>query len=56
MTESNLEEVRTQSTFYKTSKRIFDILGSILALVCLSPAFFLLSIIIKNHDGGKVFF
>lgn len=56
MMESNLEEVKTQSSFYKISKRIFDVLGSVLALVCLSPAFFVLSIIIKHHDGGKVFF
>ncbi|MFS8962436.1 sugar transferase [Lactobacillus delbrueckii] len=54
--ESNLEEVKTQGTFYKTSKRIFDVLGSFLALVCLSPVFLILSIIIKKHDGGKVFF
>lgn len=56
MVESNLEEVKTQGTFYKTSKRIFDVLGSFLALVCLSPVFLFLSIIIKKHDGGKVFF
>lgn len=56
MMESKLEEVKTQSTFYKTSKRILDILGSVLALACLSPVFLVLSIIIKNHDGGKVFF
>lgn len=56
MMESNLEEVRTQGTFYKISKRIFDVLGSFLALVCLSPVFLILSIIIKNHDGGKVLF
>ncbi|WP_270236852.1 sugar transferase [Lactobacillus delbrueckii] len=56
MMESNLEEVKTQGTFYKTAKRIFDVLGSFLALVCLSPVFLILSIIIKKHDGGKVFF
>lgn len=56
MTESNFEGIKKQNTFYKFSKRFFDIIGSALALICLSPIFLVLSIIIKHHDGGKVFF
>lgn len=56
MAESNLEGTKKQGTFYKFSKRLFDIIGSALALICLSPLFLVLSIIIKYHDGGKVFF
>lgn len=40
----------------KTSKRLFDIVFSMFALLCLSPVFAILSILIKLDSKGPIFF
>ena len=42
--------------FYKVTKRLFDIVASLLGLVLLSPVFLGTAIAIKLEDGGPVFF
>lgn len=41
---------------YHFSKRIFDFVFSLIALIVLSPVFLVLAIIIKGQDGGPVFY
>lgn len=54
---SNMKEVYQQkSPVYKFLKRLFDILLSGIALVCLSPVFLVTAIAIKLEDGGPAFF
>ncbi len=46
-----------ESLFYLISKRIIDIVGSLLGIILLSPLFLVVSILIKLEDPkGKVFF
>lgn len=45
-----------QSLSSRFVKRLFDILGSLCALIILSPAFALLALAIKWHDPGPVFY
>jgi len=40
----------------KLSKRLFDIMVSIIMIVVLAPAFLVIALIIKLYDGGPVFF
>ena len=42
--------------FYRTAKRLFDILISIVSLMILSPAMLLVAAAIKVYDGGPVFY
>ncbi len=42
--------------FYSFCKRSLDVLLSGPALVCLSPVFLLVAILIKFEDGGKIFY
>lgn len=42
--------------YYPFVKRTFDIVASSLALIVLSPLFLVVSIAIKAHDGGPVFY
>ena len=37
-------------------KRIFDFVASFCGLIALSPMFFVIAILIKREDGGRVFF
>lgn len=41
---------------YKFLKRFFDIVGSLLGLIILSPVFLITSIAIKKEDGGPIFY
>lgn len=41
---------------YKMLKRTFDIVGSVMGLIILSPVFLATAIAIKKEDGGPVFF
>lgn len=41
---------------YETTKRVLDAIGSLCALIVLSPLFALISICIKLEDGGPIFF
>jgi lipopolysaccharide/colanic/teichoic acid biosynthesis glycosyltransferase len=41
---------------YPLVKRVFDLLASLCALVVLSPLLALLALLIKQHDGGPVFY
>ena len=53
----DLKEVyRRKPIVYKTVKRAFDILASSVALILLSPIFFILAIQIKREDGGPVIY
>ncbi len=53
----NMKMVYQQkSLLYKFLKRLFDILLSGIALVCLSPVFLVTIIAIKLEDGGPAFF
>lgn len=45
-----------KSPIYKALKRIFDIVLSGIALICLSPIFVITAIAIKLEDGGPAFF
>lgn len=47
---------QNKSPVYKVSKRLFDIVCSAAALVCLSPVFLVTALAIKLEDGGAVFF
>lgn len=54
---SNMKAVyQKKSPVYKFLKRLFDILLSGIALVCLSPVFLITGIAIKLEDGGPAFF
>lgn len=50
------EIYQKKSTLYLFIKRVFDILFSLIALICLSPIFLFTSIAILLEDGGPVFF
>lgn len=50
------ERYQQKGLLYKSWKRGFDICLSCIALVCLSPVFFITIIAIKAEDGGPVFF
>ena len=45
-----------KSSVYKFLKRLFDILLSGIALICLSPIFLVTAVAIKLEDGGPAFF
>ena len=54
---SNMRAVyEKKSPIYKALKRIFDIVLSGIALICLSPIFVITAIAIKLEDGGPAFF
>lgn len=42
--------------FYRTCKRLFDVVASACGLVILSPVFLITAIAIKADDGGPVFY
>lgn len=41
---------------YRITKRVFDVIASLLGLVIISPVFLVLAICIKLDDGGPVFY
>ena len=43
-----------QRDIYPFFKRVLDVIGSVLALVVLSPVFLIVAILIKHEDGGPV--
>ena len=52
---SNRLSRRATTRTGRVCKRVLDICGSALLLVCLSPLIFALSLLIKLQDGGAVF-
>lgn len=42
--------------YQRLQKRIFDILISIIAIICLSPIYFLIAILVKIDSKGKVIY
>ncbi len=46
--------VHEPSRFYHISKRVIDILGSLVGLLVLIPVFLVIALLIKLDDGGKV--
>ena len=50
------EVYQKKSTLYLFMKRVFDILFSLIALICLSPIFLFTAIAILIEDGGPVVF
>ena len=50
------EKAMQEKRFYRTTKRIVDILLSSIGLVVLSPVFLTIGIIVKADSKGKVFF
>lgn len=54
---NNMQEVyQRKSQVYKLLKRVFDIILSGTALICLSPVFLITAAVIKLEDGGPAFF
>lgn len=54
---NNMKEVyQNKSQAYKCLKRLFDIVFSGIALICLSPVFLLTAIAIRLEDGGPAIF
>ncbi len=54
---SNLSvNVKEEKIAYKILKRTFDIIGSLLGLIILSPIFLILSIVVKADSPGPIFF
>ena len=52
----NINEVK-KSNFYEITKRVFDIICSLIAIIILSPVFILISLLIKIEDPkGKILF
>lgn len=51
-----LGENKKTKLFQRSVKRIFDILGSFLGLIVLSPIFIIVAILVKIDSGGPVFF
>ena len=45
-----------RGTFYGIGKRIFDLIGSIFAMVILSPLYLIIAILIYHFDGKPIFF
>lgn len=56
MTDNNGFDGETRLGAYRYVKRFLDIVGSLLALIVFSPLFLVLSLLIKNRDGGSAFF
>ncbi len=55
--ELNYQEIYDHKTnLYKWSKRVFDIVASLVAIIILSPIFLLTALAIFLEDGGPVFF
>lgn len=50
------EVYRKKPLYYKVLKRVFDIIGSLLALILFSPIFLATAIAIKREDGGPIIF
>jgi lipopolysaccharide/colanic/teichoic acid biosynthesis glycosyltransferase len=55
MTDNNGFDGETRLGAYRYVKRFLDIVGSLLALIVFSPVFLVLSLLIKNRDGGSAF-
>lgn len=54
---NNMKEVyQNKSQAYKCLKRLFDVVFSGIALICLSPVFLLTAIAIRLEDGGPAIF
>lgn len=53
---TNSEISHTKGKFYFFVKRLADILLSGVGLICLSPIFLILALLIKLDDGGPVFY
>lgn len=51
-----IKEISEKRIFYKTAKRVLDIIFSLIGMVLLSPVFLIIAVIIKLDSKGPVFF
>lgn len=59
--EEIIEEISSQGRagndlFYRISKKIFDIIMSLIAIILIFPIFIMIALCIKIEDGGSVFY
>lgn len=54
--EQEAREIFRRKTGYRTVKRLFDIVASLLGMIILSPLFLITAVAIKMEDRGPVFF
>ncbi len=50
------DTARNPSLFYRTSKRLLDVVLATVGIVALLPVFFVVAVCIKLEDGGDVFY
>src|SRR5690606_35076679 len=55
-TSRHLPNADSTSALGGITKRVFDVIGAILAIVLLSPLLVMLALLVKLSDGGSVFF
>lgn len=48
--------MKSKHLVYSFFKRVCDIVGSVIALILLSPVFLVIAVLIKKYDHGPVFF
>lgn len=51
-----MKEINLKRSLSLFIKRLFDLIGSIVLIIILSPLLIIVSILIKLEDGGPVFF
>ncbi len=50
------DTARNPSLFYRTSKRLLDVVLATVGIVALLPVFFVVAVCIKFEDGGDIFY
>ena len=50
------DTARNPSLFYRTSKRLLDVVLATVGIVALLPVFFVIAVCIKLEDGGDIFY
>ena len=50
------DTARNSSLFYKTAKRLLDVVLATVGIVALLPVFFVIAVCIKLEDGGDIFY
>lgn len=56
MNEDNHCQHKKMSLLERILKRVFDVIGSLIALIVTSPAFLVIYFLIKHEDGGPAIF
>ena len=58
MEKANIDDsvMEKDSTLYGISKRFIDIVASLAGIICLSPIFLIVSILIKKESKGPIIF